>query len=104
MRYRRPPLGVRLFLSLFAVSRRFSLRPSCHLAVKLFHVKTINSFPVFSLPGVPRASFWFRNVAHCHYRHRVTRGSSAADGIAQRAQTRRREQILAPLPAAVNDR
>merc|ERR1711967_228542 len=26
---RRPPLGVRLFLSLFAVSRRFSLRPSC---------------------------------------------------------------------------
>merc|ERR1712153_209327 len=30
---RRPPLGVRLFLSLFAVSRRFSLQPSCHLAV-----------------------------------------------------------------------
>merc|ERR1712085_129746 len=28
-----PPLGVRLFLSLFAVSRRFSLQPSCHLAV-----------------------------------------------------------------------
>merc|ERR1712153_34064 len=27
-----PPLGVRLFLSLFAVSRRFSLQPSCHLA------------------------------------------------------------------------
>ena len=26
-------MGVRLFLSLFAVSRRFSLRPSCHLAV-----------------------------------------------------------------------
>merc|ERR1712021_256794 len=30
---RRPPLGVRLFLSLFAVSRRFLLRPSCHLSV-----------------------------------------------------------------------
>merc|ERR1712086_232213 len=28
-----PPLGVRLFLSLFAASRRFSLQPSCHLAV-----------------------------------------------------------------------
>jgi len=33
---RRPPLGVRLFLSLFAVSRRFLLRPSCHLAVVPF--------------------------------------------------------------------
>merc|ERR1711935_1120108 len=33
---RRPPLGVRLFLSLFAVSLRFSLRPSCHLAVAPF--------------------------------------------------------------------
>merc|ERR1712070_771403 len=33
---RRPPLGVRLFLSLFAVSRRFSLQPSCHLAVVPF--------------------------------------------------------------------
>merc|ERR1712086_476778 len=33
---RRPPLGVRLFLSLFAVSRRFSLQPSCHLAVSPF--------------------------------------------------------------------
>ena len=30
---RRPPLGLRLFLSLFAVSRRFSLQPSYHLAV-----------------------------------------------------------------------
>ena len=33
---RRPPLGVRLFLSLFAASRRFSLQPSCHLAVAPF--------------------------------------------------------------------
>ena len=33
---RRPPLGVRLFLSLFAVSLRFSLQPSCHLAVSPF--------------------------------------------------------------------
>ena len=32
----RPPLGVRLFLSLFAVSLRFSLQPSCHLAVAPF--------------------------------------------------------------------
>ena len=30
---RRPPWGVCLFVSLFAVSRRFSLQPSCHLAV-----------------------------------------------------------------------
>ena len=30
---RRPPLGVCLFLSLFAVCRRFSLQPSCHPAV-----------------------------------------------------------------------
>ena len=30
---RRPPLGVCLFLSLFAVPLRFSLQPSCHLAV-----------------------------------------------------------------------
>ena len=29
---RRPPLGVCLFLPLFAVSRQFSQRPSCHLA------------------------------------------------------------------------
>ena len=29
---RRPPLGVRLFLSLFAVSLRFSLQPSCHIS------------------------------------------------------------------------
>ena len=27
------PLGVCLFLSLFAVPRRFSLQPSCHLVV-----------------------------------------------------------------------
>ena len=33
---RRPPLGVRLFLSLFAVLLRFSLQPSCHLAVAPF--------------------------------------------------------------------
>ena len=36
---RRPPLGVRLFrqfLSPFAVPRRFSLQPSCHLAVVSF--------------------------------------------------------------------
>merc|ERR1712153_173290 len=33
---RRPPLGVRLFLSLLAVSLRFSLQPSCHLAVAPF--------------------------------------------------------------------
>ena len=33
---RRPPLGVRLFLSHFAVSLRFSLQPSCHLAVSPF--------------------------------------------------------------------
>ena len=32
---RRPPLGVCLFLSLFAVCRRFSLQPSCHPAVFL---------------------------------------------------------------------
>jgi len=41
-----PPSGVYLFLSLFAVSRQFSQRPSCHLSF----------FPLsssFSLPAVP---------------------------------------------------
>merc|ERR1712086_808475 len=42
----RPPLGVRLFLSLFAVSRRFSLQPSCHLAVSPFS----SCYPLSLLP------------------------------------------------------
>ena len=41
---RRPPLGVCLFLSLFAVCRRFSLQPSCHPAVFLLSS--------FSLPSL----------------------------------------------------
>merc|ERR1712153_169318 len=42
----RPPLGVRLFLSLFTVSRRFSLQPSCHLAVAPFS----SCYPLSLLP------------------------------------------------------
>ena len=47
----RPPLGVRLFLSLFAVSRRFSLQPSCHLAVV-----PLSSFSLLSLLPLSRRS------------------------------------------------
>ena len=43
-RRRRSPLGVCLFLSLFAVPRRFSLQPSCHLAVF-----PLSSFSLLSL-------------------------------------------------------
>ena len=42
---RRPPWGVCLFVSLFAVSRRFSLQPSCHLAAV-----PLSSFSPLSLP------------------------------------------------------
>ena len=55
---RRPPLGVRLFLSLFAVSRRFSLRPSCHLAVAPF-----SSFFPLSLLLLSRRSPLLRSAA-----------------------------------------
>merc|ERR1711935_446196 len=47
----RPPLGVRLFLSLFAVSRRFSLQPSCHLAVAPFS----SCYPLSLLPPSRRS-------------------------------------------------
>ena len=54
---RRPPLGVCLFLSLFAVPRRFSLQPSCHLAV----VPLSSFFPLFvassSVASLSSASF-----------------------------------------------
>ena len=50
----RPPLGVRLFLSLFAVSSRFSLQPSCHLAV----VPLSSFFPLsLEFGETARASF-----------------------------------------------
>merc|ERR1712153_107807 len=52
---RRPPLGVRLFLSLFAVSRRFSLQPSCHLAVV-----PLSSFSPLSFPPLSRRSLLLR--------------------------------------------
>ena len=55
---RRPPLGVRLFLSLFAVSRRFSLRPSCHLAVV-----PLSSFFPLSLLLLSRRSPLLRSAA-----------------------------------------
>merc|ERR1712086_404359 len=48
---RRPPLGVRLFLSLFAVSLRFSLQPSCHLSVV-----PLSSFSLLSLLPLSRRS------------------------------------------------
>ena len=43
------PLGACLFLSLFAVCRRFSLQPSCHPAVFLLstHVRDSPFFPIF---------------------------------------------------------
>merc|ERR1712086_1144873 len=47
----RPPMGVRLFLSLFAVSRRFSLQPSCHPAVV-----PLSSFSLLSLLPLSRRS------------------------------------------------
>ena len=55
---RRPPLGVRLFLSLFAVSRRFSLQPSCHLAVV-----PLSSFFPLSLLLLSRRSPLLRSAA-----------------------------------------
>merc|ERR1711935_916728 len=54
---RRPPLGVCLFLSLFAVSRRFSLQPSCHLAVV-----PLSSFSPLSFPPLSRRSLLPRPV------------------------------------------
>ena len=53
----RPPLGVRLFLSHFAVSPRFSLQPSCHLAVSPF-----SSFSPLSFPPLSRRSLLPRPV------------------------------------------
>merc|ERR1712021_117911 len=55
---RRPPLGVRLFLSLFAVSRRFSLQPSCHLAAV-----PLSSFSPLSLPPLSLRSLLPRPAA-----------------------------------------
>merc|ERR1711935_509496 len=55
---RRPPLGVRLFLSLFAVSRRFSLQPSCHLAAG-----PLSSFSPLSLPPLSLRSLLPRPAA-----------------------------------------
>ena len=48
---RRPPWGVCLFVSLFAVSRRFSLQPSCHLAAV-----PLSSFSPLSPPPLSRHS------------------------------------------------
>ena len=55
---RRPPLGVCLFLSLFAVRRRFSLQPSCHPAVFL-----PSSFSLLSLLPLSRRSPLPRSAA-----------------------------------------
>ena len=44
-------MGVRLFLSLFAVPRQFSLQPSCHLAVV-----PLSSFSPLSLLPLPRSA------------------------------------------------
>merc|ERR1712153_206505 len=60
---RRPPLGVRLFLSLFAVSRRFSLQPSCHLAVV-----PLSSFFPLSLLLLSRRSPLPFPCSHCFLR------------------------------------
>ena len=54
---RRPPLGVRLFLSLFAVSLRFSLQPSCHLAVAPFSsCSPLSLLPLSRRSPLPRSA------------------------------------------------
>ena len=54
---RRPPLGVRLFLSLFAVPRRFSLQPSCHLAVfPLSSFSLLSLLPLSLRSPLPRSA------------------------------------------------
>ena len=54
---RRPPLGVRLFLSLFAVSLRFSLRSSCHLAVVPFSsCSPLSLLPLSRRSPLPRSA------------------------------------------------
>ena len=57
---RRPPLGVCLFLSLFAVPRRFSLQPSCHPAVV-----PLSSFSLLSLLPLGGYSIVFDDVKQC---------------------------------------
>merc|ERR1712021_127279 len=53
----RPPLGVRLFLSLFAVSRRFSLQPACHLAVAPFSsCSPLSLLPLSRRSPLPRSA------------------------------------------------
>ena len=54
---RRPPLGVRLFLSHFAVSLRFSLQPSCHLAVSPFSsCSPLSHLPLSRRSPLPRSA------------------------------------------------
>ena len=54
---RRPPLGVRLFLSHFAVSLRFSLQPSCHLAVSPFSsCSPLSLLPLSRRSPLPRSA------------------------------------------------
>merc|ERR1712153_254508 len=54
---RRPPLGVCLFLSLFAVPRRFSLQPSCHLAVfPLSSFSLLSLLPLSLRSPLPRSA------------------------------------------------
>ena len=54
---RRPPLGVCLFPSLFAVCRRFSLQPSCHPAVFLLSSFSLPSILPLSLRSpLPRSA------------------------------------------------
>ena len=51
------PLGVCLFLSLFAVCRRFSLQPSCHPAVFLLSTFSLPSLLPLSLRSpLPRSA------------------------------------------------
>ena len=53
----RPPLGVRLFLSHFAVSLRFSLQPSCHLAVAPFSsCSPLSLLPLSRRSPLPRSA------------------------------------------------
>ena len=53
----RPPLGVCLLLSLFAVPLRFSLRPSCHPAVfPLLFFSLLSLLPLSPRSPLPRSA------------------------------------------------
>ena len=80
-------MGVRLFLSLFAVSRRFSLRPSCHLAVapfssffplSLLPLSRRSPLPRSATPPPPAGPLFSRTCVSAMFLHRGTGAGSAS--------------------------